>query len=210
MKKTSKRHLTKAAPSALAGVAMVAPATPVARSAKLSAIQALALPLCFTAILAGFTMLPRVQGNDRLYRSFVGAALFLLIWSAILFVSAMRSKRTFTLEIVLKKQHYLQACLQLVLILYWGWYWRQVYDSAYLIAAQLVFAYAFDILLSWSRRDAYSLGFGQFPVIFSITLFFWFKEDWFYFQFLLVAVGFAAKEMLHWNKDGRSTHIFNP
>jgi hypothetical protein len=32
-------------------------------------------------------------------------------------------------------------------LLYWGWHWRQVYDSAHLIAAQLVFAYAFDMLL---------------------------------------------------------------
>src|SRR4030095_3640323 len=38
----------------------------------------------------------------------------------------------------------------------------------------------------------------------------WFKPDWFYFQFLLIALGFAAKELLRWDKDGRSVHIFNP
>ena len=96
------------------------------------------------------------------------------------------------------------------MLLYWGWYWRQVYDSAHLIAAQLLFAYAFDMLLGWSRRDAYTLGFGPFPVIFSINLFLWFKPDWFYLQFLMVAVGFAAKELIRWDKDGRRVHIFNP
>src|SRR6185369_3952626 len=42
------------------------------------------------------------------------------------------------------------------------------------------------------------------------NLFLWFKADWFYFQFVMVAVGFAAKELIRWNKDGRQTHIFNP
>ena len=122
----------------------------------------------------------------------------------------MRSGRTLALEIVLRKQHYLQACAQGSVLLYWGWYWRQVYDSAHLIAAQLLFAYAFDMLLGWSRRDTYTLGFGPFPVIFSINLFLWFKPDWFYLQFLMVALGFAAKELIRWDKDGRRAHIFNP
>src|SRR4029453_8851141 len=47
-------------------------------------------------------------------------------------------------------------------------------------------------------------------IIFSTNLFLWFKSDWFYLQFVLVAVGFAAKELIRWNKDGRRVHIFNP
>jgi cell division protein FtsW (lipid II flippase) len=66
------------------------------------------------------------------------------------------------------------------------------------------------MLLSWSRRGSYVLGFGPFPIIFSINLFLWFKPDWFYLQFLMVAVGMAAKEFIRWNKDGRRAHIFNP
>ncbi len=94
--------------------------------------------------------------------------------------------------------------------MYWGAYWHQVYDSAYLIAAQLVFAYALSAVLAWSHGDTYSLGFGPFPIIFSTNLFLWFKPDWFYLQFLMVALGFAAKELIRWKKDGRQTHIFNP
>ena len=66
------------------------------------------------------------------------------------------------------------------------------------------------MLLAWSRRDTYTLGFGPVPVIFSINLFLWFKPDWFYLQFLMVALGFAAKELIRWDKDGRRAHIFNP
>ena len=110
----------------------------------------------------------------------------------------------------LRKQHYIQACAHLSILTYWGWYWHEVYDAAPLIAGQLLFAYAFDALLSWTRRDTFTLGFGPFPIIFSTNLFLWFKPDWFYFQFLLVAVGFAAKELIRWNKDGRRVHVFNP
>jgi hypothetical protein len=44
------------------------------------------------------------------------------------------------------------------------------------MAGQLLFAYAFDMLLGWSRRERYTLGFGPFPVIFSINLFLWFRR----------------------------------
>ena len=142
--------------------------------------------------------------------SFVGAGITLLTWIAVLFGAALRTGRTLALEIVPRKQHYLQACAQGVVLLYWGWHWAVVYDSAHLVAAQLMFAYACDMLLVWSRRDTYTFGFAPFPVIFSINLFLLFKEDWFYLQFAMVALGFAGKDLISWNKEGRRTHIFNP
>src|SRR5438132_12495722 len=157
-----------------------------------------------------FGLLDRVRANPRLFWSFMGAVAVLLTWSAVLFGSAWRRRRRLTLEFAPLPQHYLQACLQTAIFAYWGWYWRQVYDSYYLVIAQLVFAYAFDLLLSWSRRDTYRLSFLPFPIVFSTNLFLWFKPDWFYFQFMMLAVGFAAKELLRWNKQGRDTHIFNP
>jgi NQR2, RnfD, RnfE family len=95
-------------------------------------------------------------------------------------------------------------------LLYWGWYWPPVYAFAPFILAQLLFAYAFDMLLGFSRRDTYVLGFGVFPVIFSINLFLWFQPDYFYLQFAMVALGLLAKEFIRWNRDGKRVHIFNP
>src|SRR3954465_12586796 len=66
------------------------------------------------------------------------------------------------------------------------------------------------MLLAWSRRDRYTLGFGPFPIILSTNLFLWFKADWFYLQFLMIAVGLLAKELISWTKDGKRSHIFNP
>ncbi len=155
-------------------------------------------------------MLPSSRNDPNLLWAFGGAGAGLLVWGAGLLATAARQGRTLVVEVSLRKQHIVQACAQASIFIYWGYYWREVYDFAHLIAAQLAFAYAFDALLTWSRRDTYVLGFGPFPIIFSINLFLWFKPDWFYLQFLMVAVGFAAKELIRWTKDGRSTHIFNP
>jgi len=180
------------------------------RATFLAPARALTLPFAFTLLLLAFTLLPMVRQNAHLLWSIWGAGAALLAWNAGLLVSAHTRGRTFGLEIVLRKQHYLQACSHTTILLYWGWYWREVYHSAPLIGAQLAFAFAFDALLAWSRRDTYTFGFGPFPIIFSTNLFLWFKPDWFYLQFLMVAVGFAAKELITWNKEGRKTHIFNP
>ena len=186
------------------------PPTPTLQFADLPPVRALALPFAFTLALAAFAAAGSVQQQPRLLWAIWGAALALLASTAVLHVLAVRHRRTFALDVVLRKQHYVQACAQLSVYLYWGWYWREVYDSAHLIAAQLAFAYAFDMLLTWSRRERYTLGFGPFPIIFSINLFMWFKPDWFALQFLMVAVGFAVKELVRWNKAGRRAHIFNP
>lgn len=176
----------------------------------LAPLRALQLPLAFAIGLAAFAALPSARAQPRLAGSFLGWTAVLVAWTAVLFLDAHRRHRVFALEIVLRKQHYLQALAQGSVFVYWGWYWRQVYDSAPLIAAQLVFAYAFDMLLAWSRRDRYTLGFGPFPIIFSTNLFLWFKADWFALQFLMIAVGLVAKETIAWNKDGKRSHIFNP
>ena len=180
------------------------------RAIRLSPMWAVGLPLGLTLALLGLGLLESVGQNPRLLWSLLGAGITLLVWIAVLFGSVRCSGRTLTLDIVPRKQHYVQACAQCSVLLYWGWYWAQVYDSAYLIAAQLLFAYAFDMLLCWSRRNTYTLGFGPFPVIFSINLFLLFKQDWFYLQLVLVALGFAAKDLISWNKEGLRTHIFNP
>jgi hypothetical protein len=176
---------------------------------RLSARRAFALNACFVAGLLVLSQLALLEQRPTVRASIIGAALFLLAWSGLLF-GVLRRGQKVTLQVALRRQHYLQACQQGAVILFWGYYWREVYHAAPLIAAQLLFAYGFDSLLSWTHRRTFVLGFGPFPVIFSITLFFWFKDDWFYFQFGMVALGFLAKEFLRWRRDGVNTHIFNP
>jgi hypothetical protein len=193
---------------AVAPAAIPATGAP-AFSARLSARDAFLINGAFVVGLLILSQLPLLDGRPVVRASIVGAAGVLLAWSALLF-GVLRRGQTVAFDVTLRPQHYLQACLQGSLILYWGAYWPEVYNAAPLIVAQLLFAYAFDSLLSWTHRRTFSLGFGPFPIIFSLTLFFWFKDPWFYWQFVMVAIGLAAKEFLRWQRDGRNTHIFNP
>ena len=170
----------------------------------------LAIPLTLTTALVVLSFAPRIQADPGLAQSFWGAALLLLVWQVLLGLRLATSGETRALDTVLRRQHYLQALVQISVFAYWGWYWRPVYDHAWLLVAQLVFAYAFDMLLAWSRRERYVLGFGPFPIIFSTNLFLWFHDDWFFLQFLMIAVGFLGKEFVRWERDGRRVHIFNP
>ena len=172
--------------------------------------QALLLPCGAAVGVAAFGLLGVVRQSPTLLWSMIAAAASLMAWAGLLLARTVRTQRPLAIDVSLRKQHYLQACAQASVLLYWGWHWPQVYASAHLIAAQLLFAYAFDMLLSWSLRGTYTLGFGPFPVVFSINLFLWFRPDWFYLQFLMVALGFAAKDLIRWERDGRRAHIFNP
>jgi hypothetical protein len=79
-----------------------------------------------------------------------------------------------------------------------------------MILAQIIFVYALDMLVCWWRRDKWILGFGPLPIILSTNLFLWFRDDWFFLQFLMVATGVLGKEFIKWKRDGKLTHIFNP
>ena len=176
------------------------------------------LPAFFIAGLAALALMPRIQTNDTLMWSFVAAAVFLGLWLAFLLSKGQLEKDTYSFDIALRPQHYIQACVQFSVYAYWGYHWelipgsglRPVYDHALLMVGQIIFAYAFGILLSWSRNEKYILGFGPIPIIFSVNLFLWFRDDWFYMQFLMIALGFMGKEYIRWNREGRSMHIFNP
>jgi hypothetical protein len=115
-------------------------------STRLSAGGAFALNGLFVAALLALSQVGVLQDRPVVRTSIIGAALVLLAWSAVLF-GVLRRGRKVTLDVVLRRQHYLQACLQGSLILYWGYYWREVYHAAPLIVAQLLFAYGFDSLL---------------------------------------------------------------
>lgn len=168
----------------------------------------LALPAACALLLIVFGLL--VPQQPALSRSLLGAGGLVLTWSAALYAIARRRGRTLRLDVAVRRHHWLQASAQVAVLLYWGWHVRFVYAFLPLIVAQLVFAYAVDSLVTWSRRDSYPLGFGPWPVILSINLFLWFRLDWFHWQFAMILVGYAGKEFIRWTRDGRSAHIFNP
>ena len=97
----------------------------------------------------------------------------LLAGLCVLWWSLVRTGRTLTYEFVPRRVHWVQMIMHSSVYAYWGWYWREVYHEIPLIIAQVVFLYVLDMLVCWSRRDKWILGFGQIPIIFSMNLFLW-------------------------------------
>lgn len=171
-------------------------------------------PLLLIAVFGCFMLLPRVRTNPTMMWTFAGAGGALLLWQAILWITAWR-KRTFAsafpIDLVAPvKSHYIQASVQFGIYAYWGWYWREIYSQMPLIISQLVFLVVVDALLSWSRGRAWRPGFSAFPIVFSTNFFLWFRDDYFFAQFMMVAAGALAKEFIRWPASTGRKHIFNP
>lgn len=155
-------------------------------------------------------LFPRVNANASLNDSFLAAAALLLAGLGALWWNVARTGRTLTYEFFPRPVHWVQMIMHSSVYAYWGWYWREVYHEIPLIAAQVFFLYALDMLVCWFRRDKWILGFGPIPIIFSMNLFLWFRDDWFYLQFVMIAIIVFGKEFIKWQRDGRPAHIFNP
>ena len=171
---------------------------------------ALRIPILASVALAAIAVLPVARDQAVVLVSILSSSAMLLVWALLLWNRVRVTGRRLEAVTVIRKPHYVQLIVQIFVYAYWGWYWREVYAFAPLIVAQIFFAYAFDGLLSWSRRDNWQFGFGPFPIILSTNLFLWFRPEWFYLQFLMIAVGFLGKEFITWEKGGRRAHIFNP
>jgi hypothetical protein len=175
-----------------------------------NAVPPLLLALFAVLTLGVFSFLPRATANPRLQASFWGATAGLLILLVLLRRRLAAAGRAPYYEVKAVAVHWVQPLMQGAIYVYWGMYWPEVFRFAPLIAAQIVFAYALDMMVCWWRRDKWILGFGPLPIILSTNLFLWFLDDWFFLQFLMVATGVLGKEFIKWHRDGRLTHIFNP
>jgi len=203
----AKRKRTRSLQGQPKSATAAVPETDVAPTASRSVLW---LPVGFGLGILGLSFLPRVQQHPTLIWSFWLSSLVVLVWTWMLSQRLRAAEAGRGFDIALRKQHWIQAILHTSVFIYWGSYWPPVANHFWLLVGQLLFCYAFDMLLAWSRRERYTLGFGPFPILFSTNLFLWFIDDFFYLQFLMLGVGFLGKEFVRWERDGRRVHIFNP
>lgn len=168
------------------------------------------VPLAFTLALLALLALPRVHTNPNVAWAVAGSAGFLLAWTAFTWFRRRGRTDAFPVEFVPIPSHWAQACVHLSIILYWGYFWREVYHELPLILAQIFFLYALEGLVSWARGWTWRLGFGPLPIIFSTNLLLWFVDDWFFLQFVMVGLGQMGKQLITWNLPDRRGHVFNP
>ena len=156
--------------------------------------------------MLGLSLVPSIAARGSVQISmWVAAAL-----ASLLALALFGRPGALQVSFAARRSHYMQAIVQVGLFIWWGSSWEPVAGHAWLIAIQLLFAYQVDLLLSWWRWGSWRGGFGQLPIIGSINLFMWFKDDHFYWQLALVALCFVGKELVSWQRGGRRRHIFNP
>src|SRR5689334_5517953 len=127
----AKARMTSASPGATSAPLAADPDTAPSGWRRLPAA-----PLGLSLLLLGFSLFPRVQANPRLLLSFDVAAAFLVAWSLLLWIGPAR-RRGFAVEFARpQKSHYIQASVQILIYVYWGWYWREVYSAVPLFLAQ--------------------------------------------------------------------------
>ena len=168
------------------------------------------LPAALIVALLALSLSTRVATVPALATSFWCACALLALWYLLLLVRAWGEPHSLGVDIQIIRVHWVQMCVHSTIYTYWGLYWPFIYGQVPLLLAQILFAYAFSMLLSWSRGDRYRLGFGPVPIMLSTNLFLTFKDEWFLLQFALIALGMLGKELIRWQKDGRLAHIFNP
>lgn len=174
------------------------------------------VPFALTLGVCSCLLLGRVQANAGLFWAFAGVGGALVLWQVVLWLVAARTGRVLAVDAVPPvRQHFVQACVQTCLYVYWGWLWvqdgvRPIYAQAPLILAQFAYLYAFDALFAWTRGRPWRFASGPVPIVLSTNLFIWFRDDWFVWQFAMITAGLLGKEFVKWQRDGRRTHIFNP
>ena len=169
------------------------------------------VPLVMSLGLVALALLGPAREIPALVRTLIGAAIALGAWNAVLVASARHAGRTLALEVVLRKQHYLQACAQGSVLLYWGWYWRAGLrlgpPHRWPTALRLCVRHAARMV---AARHLHAWASAPFPSSSASTCFSGSSRTGSTCSSCMVALGFAAKELIRWDKDGRRAHIFNP
>lgn len=174
-------------------------------------LRPLGVPAALGAGILALSFWPGVTASPELAFSFRVAAGVLAGGALLLCLRAAAEGRELRLRfLAVRPAHWVQAIMHASLYTGWGLSWPAVGEHVPHLLAQLLFYYGFDLLLSWWRRDEARTGFGPLPIVGSMNLFLWFRDEWFLLQFAMLAVGALAKELLVWERGGRRAHVFNP
>lgn len=169
------------------------------------AVAAACVIVAFLVFLA-----PQVRGDGSLRNSILGANGLLLLWFAVLLVLKRKRGSSWEFDLFLRPQILVQGCVQASVYIYVSQFSHWISDYAPLIVYQLIFAVAFELLLSLHRYGNARIGYSVLPIVLSINLFIWIKPQYFYAQLLMVAFAVWSKHYIARTVNGTTSHVFNP
>ncbi len=157
-----------------------------------------------------FLLWPRIYQTSGLFYGWISASIMLTSWFGYLFLTTAKENRDWFGFWKPKKPHLVQMVAQSSVFMGLAWFWPVAWAHLPLLLAQLFFAYMIDILLAISKKRKFRIGFGAIPITISTNLFLFFKDDYFYLQWVLIFFGLASRELFRWKRNGEEVHIFNP
>jgi len=167
-----------------------------------------AIAVLLFAVFFGWAAWPRFMATPGLFWSVLGWGIGLVAAASLLWLRD--GGKLPSMELAIRRPHYVQLLIQCGVFAYWGWHWRTVYGEIPLILSQVAFAYLVEFIICWQRHRHWRVGFGPWPIVLSTNLFMWFHDEYFAAQYLMVALAYVSREWLRWKRDGKSVHIFNP
>jgi len=114
-----------------------------------------ALVLMFIGALLALSFSLRVAADPVLVLTLRASAAGLLAWYAVLLIHAARRQRPLKATIQIVQTHYVQGLVHTSIFIYWAQYWPFIEGQALVIVCQILFAYAFQALLTWSRGQTW-------------------------------------------------------
>jgi hypothetical protein len=156
-------------------------------------------------VMLALTLAPGMDARPGLRQAvWIAAALSL----GLVIVSSRR--HALDVATAIRRPHWMQALTQLGVYVFWSLHWEPVAGFALAILVQLAFAFQMDALMAWWHGKPWRVGFGPLPVVLSINLFMWFRDEHFVWQLVMVALCYFAKYAITWRRDGTRCHVFNP
>lgn len=110
-----------------------------------------------------------------------------------------------------------QSLAQVMIYIGLTLHWPRMSEQLPLTIAQVLFAFLIDISWVWVRGyRSYRMSISPTPIVLSINLFLWFKDEVFYWQWLLILIAIISRSLLSWERSRfaqespRRVNIFNP
>lgn len=158
-------------------------------------------------LLAGMFGVAFYESGTRVAPALLGSAYVTAAAVVVFSLWSLKAGAKLDVTYSARSVHWIQAMVQLSILIELGRFFEGVWQYAPLIVYQVCFAYIVHILLPCVFQRRCELSFAIFPVVFSINIFLWFLPQFYYMQILMIGLAIAGKFFIT-RKNGR--HIFNP
>ncbi len=163
--------------------------------------------------LCALALWPRLWSTPGLWAGWGGVCALLLAGGLLAARRGRSEGAPLAVRVVLRPRHIAQQSAQLLVYAGLAVAWPQLREQLPLTLAQVCVAYLLDALWVWRREPVYRLGLSPTPIVLSLNLFLWFRDEVFFWQWALLWVALRSRGWWRWppeERGGRGRNVLNP